>query len=108
MIPFKLTNKAKADLKDIAIYTQEKWNKQQRNIYLKQFDDAFHKLAKTPSIGISCDFLMHGYKKFPQGSHVIFYKAGSNSKIEIIRVLHKQMDYSSKLDNPVMVETSFT
>lgn len=100
MIPFKLTNKAKVDLKDIAIYTQEKWNKQQRNIYLKQFDDAFHKLAKTPSMGINCDFIRQGYRKFPQGSHVIFYKDGSTSTIEIIRILHKQMDYSSNLGNP--------
>jgi toxin ParE1/3/4 len=45
---FALTNKAKADLREIAIYTQERWGQQQRNFYLKQFDAAFHFLAKHP------------------------------------------------------------
>jgi toxin ParE1/3/4 len=47
MAIFTLTNKAKADLKSIAIYTQKKWGRQQRAIYLKQFDDSFHLLADT-------------------------------------------------------------
>lgn len=100
MIPFKLTSKAKTDLKNIGIYTQEKRGRQQRLDYLKQFDDIFHKIAQSLSIGIRCDYVLEGYRKFPQGTHVIFYKEGSDSIIEIIRILHKQMDCSSNLANP--------
>ena len=100
MIPFKLTAKAKADLKNIAIYTEGKWGREQRNIYLKQFDDMFGTLSSAPELGAACDYIKLGYKKFPQGSHVIFYKIGSNAKIEIIRILHKRMDITSKLKNP--------
>ncbi|HAS8147395.1 type II toxin-antitoxin system RelE/ParE family toxin, partial [Vibrio vulnificus] len=32
------------------------------------------------------------YRKFPQGSHVIFYRQIGSQNIEIIRILHKSMD----------------
>lgn len=91
MKPFKLTVAGRKDLKDIAIHTQQKWNKEQRNIYLKQFDDAFHLLGKRPKIGKGCDELREGYRKFPQGRHVIYYKP-ELKQILIVRVLHKNMD----------------
>jgi toxin ParE1/3/4 len=100
MKAFQLTTKAKSDLRQIAIFTERRWGREQRNIYLKQLDDAFHLLADTPLAGKECDYIKKGYRKFPQGSHVIFYKAGSISKIEIIRILHKHMDVSPRFPNP--------
>ncbi len=96
---FTLTNKAKADLKSIAAYTQRKWGKNQRGIYLKQFDDAFHLLADTPDVGTKCDFIRSGYRKFPHTSHVIFYRTLNDSQIEIVRILHKRMDVEIHLRN---------
>lgn len=92
MTPFKISAKARGDLKSIATYTQKRWGRAQRNIYLKQFDDIFHTLAGSPELGTHCDLIKPGYLKLPQGSHVIFYKHGSNCKIEIIRILHEKMD----------------
>jgi len=100
MKPFQLTNKAKSDLKQISIFTERRWGRDQRNHYLKQFDDAFHLLADAPSAGMECRYIKKGYRKFPQGSHVIFYKAGSECKIEIIRILHKHMDISLEFTPP--------
>ena len=97
---FTLTNKAKADLKSVATYTQRKWGKNQRGIYLKQFDDAFHLLADTPDVGTKCDFIKLGYRKFPNISHVIFYRTINDTQIEIIRILHKRMDVEKNLKNP--------
>lgn len=97
MKPFVLTRKAKADLYAIAIFTEEHWGKEQRNLYIKQFDDAFQLLASSPLAGKDCDCIKIGYRKFPQGSHIIFYKHGSESIIEIVRILHKTMDVESKL-----------
>jgi len=90
--PFKLTVLAKSDLKDIALFTQRKWGREQRNIYLKQFDDSFWMLSENPDIGKSCDEIRDGYRKSPQGSHVIFYKQTGSQEILIIRILHKSMD----------------
>ena len=75
---FELTNAAKADLKNIALYTQKEWGREQRNLYIKQFDNAFHMLTDTPLVGKACDNIKTGYKKLPIGSHVIFYKKGTN------------------------------
>ncbi|OOF03797.1 plasmid stabilization protein ParE [Salinivibrio sp. MA440] len=92
MKPFQLTNKAKSDLKDIALFTFRRWGREQRNIYLKQFDESFWLLAENPDIGKTCDGIRDGYRKFPQGSHVIFYQQIGSQNIQIIRILHKSMD----------------
>lgn len=96
MSSFTLTNKARADLKSIAAYTQRKWGKEQRRIYLKQFDNAFHFLAKNPEAGKKCDFILSGYRKFPLASHIVFYRGTKESSVEIVRVLHKRMDVELK------------
>lgn len=88
MKPFQLTQKAKEDLKGIAIFTQRRWGREQRNIYVKQFDESFWLLAENPDIGRSCDEIRLGYHKFPQGSHIIFYKLIGNQQIQIVRILH--------------------
>ena len=92
MKPFALTQKAKADLKEIAKFTMKRWGREKRNLYLKEFDTAFFLLAERPSIGKSCDEIREGYRKFPQGSHIIFYKQIDKTSINIIRILHKGMD----------------
>lgn len=94
---FSLTQKAKSDLRAIALYTEKTWGREQRNLYIKQFDNAFHTLADNPSVGKTCEEIKAGYKKFPQGRHIIFYRAGTNHVIEIIRILHERMDIETKL-----------
>ncbi len=93
---FTLTQKAKDDLKSIAAYTQKKWGKEQRRIYTKQFDDVFHTLADNPDIGTSCNYIKKGYSKFPNSSHIIFYRTLKTKQIQIVRILHKRMDARSK------------
>ncbi len=66
---------------------------------LKQFDDSFHFLAATPLAGKACDNIKTGYRKFPQGSHIIFYQSGPDNTIIIIRILHKNMDADIKFEN---------
>jgi len=92
MKTFTVTNKAKADLKSIAVYTQRKWGKEQRKIYVRQFDDASHMLSETPELGNKCDFIKRGYRKFPVSSHIVFYHSTNQSKIEFVRILHKRID----------------
>ncbi len=93
---FALTRKATGDLRAIAIYTEERWGKEQRDLYVRQLDDAFLMLGNAPLVGKTCDYIKTGYRKYPQGSHIIFYKDGSAGGIEIVRILHKNMDVDSK------------
>ncbi len=92
MKSFELTRAAKKDLRDIAKFTEKRWGRNQRYLYMKQFDDVFYFLADNPSVGKKCDHIKLGYKKFPQGSHIIFFRDNLESNISIIRILHKNMD----------------
>ena len=94
---FQLSKEAKNDLRSIAVFTENRWGRTQRNFYIKQLDEAFLMLAQSPDLGISCDFIRKGYKKFPQGSHIIFYKHSTSANILVVRILHKSMDYDSQL-----------
>ena len=97
MSSFDLTKSAVADLKSIATYTQERWGVRQRNTYLKEIDRAFHALAKNPGMGRTCDEVREGYRKFPHGAHVIYYKQVASEVLLIVRILHATMDIDSHL-----------
>jgi len=96
MRAFELSMEAKEDLRKIARFTEKRWGRDQRFLYIKQFDDVFHSLAKSPTIGKKCEYIKKGYRKFPQSSHLIFYREVENNKIFVIRILHKNMDVESK------------
>jgi len=92
MPTFTLTNKAKADLKGIARFTQDRWGHDQRNLYLQMLDISFQQLAINPLKGKDCSEIRTGYRKLNTGSHVIFYRQIHADVIEIVRVLHCRMD----------------
>ena len=91
---FSLTNAAKADLRNIARFTEQKWGREQRKHYLKGMDDTFHLLADSPSLGAPCDYIAPELRKHPFQSHVIYYDIASTARVLIVRVLHKRMDVS--------------
>jgi len=88
---FKLSRRAKADLKSIALYTERKWGRDQRNYYILQFDQCFHLLGENPNLGQTCDEISPGYRQLRQGSHIIFYRLAAADAVDIIRILHKRM-----------------
>lgn len=89
---FSLTRAALDDLRQIARFSERQWGVERRNRYLAQIDATFHALGENPALGTACDDITPGYRKFPQGSHLIFYRTGQSSRIEIVRILHKRMD----------------
>jgi toxin ParE1/3/4 len=89
---FKLTVRAKEDLKNIAYYTQEVWGLDQRNLYLRHIDNIFYRIAKFPEQGRICDNICQGYYKIGVGKHIIFYRQINKKEIQIVRVLHESMD----------------
>ncbi|WP_078118599.1 type II toxin-antitoxin system RelE/ParE family toxin [Thiosocius teredinicola] len=94
---FRIKAAARADLKGIAIFTESSWGHEQRNNYLTELDQAFHRLAENSELGQPCDHIRSGYRVLPVGSHLNFYKLGSDRSPEIIRVLHKRMNVSARL-----------
>ena len=91
MATFRLTRKARDDLKSIARYTQKAWGIAQRNKYLAQFDRRFALVADSPTVGRSCDAIRLGYRKYHEGRHLIFYVLIPEG-IKVVRILHDSMD----------------
>jgi len=92
MAGFILTNAAKADLKNIGRYTQETWGVEQRNRYLTSLDKCFHELVANPLQGRDCGEIKPGYRKFPIGKHLVFYRINELEQVLIVRILHQRMD----------------
>ena len=86
----KISAKARYDLIQIGKYTELKWGRSQRNHYLKQLDEALKLIGSNSKIGKDRAYVLPGYRSLQQGSHVIYYREFEG--IEIIRVLHEQMD----------------
>ena len=99
MPAFTLTNMAKADLKEIAKFTQNRWGREQRDLYLQMLDVSFQQLAANPLKGKDCSDIRMGYRKLNAGSHVIFYRQALADTIEIVRVLHGHMDLENRLSD---------
>lgn len=98
MMSFLVSSAARADLKNIAAYTQKVWGAEQRRIDLKGLDRAFHFLADNPLAGSRCDYVTQGLRKHRFESH-IFYENALDS-ILIVRVLHHSMDVDANLCEP--------
>lgn len=96
MASFRLTKKAKADLRSLGRYTQKTWGREQRNRYLALLDGGFHDLAANPQKGRTCDDIRQGYRKYHVGRHLIFYRQ-EDSGIAVIRILHERMDIEAHL-----------
>ena len=96
MPQFKVSAKAKQDLFDVGIYTQNKFGIKQRRVYLNDIADKFSLLAKKPDIGIDRVNLRNGYYSILIHKHIIFYKK-YNYGIRIIRVLHQSMEFDKHL-----------
>ena len=98
MVNFYLSELAKQDLRSIGRYTQATWGREQRNTYLAKIDTSFHLLAMEPQIGKSCEYLRAGYRKYPVGRHLIFYRQSLDG-VEIICILHQRMDMEAHFDD---------
>jgi len=94
MSRFRVTPRARDDLKNIGRYTERQWGKAQRNTYLKDLEKRFCWLAENPQLGKQRSDIAEGYHSFPQGGHVVFYLIGQEG-IDIIGVPHKEMDIIS-------------
>ncbi len=99
MTAFSVSRAARADLKNIAAYTQKVWGAEQRRTYLKGLDLAFHFLADNPLARFPCNYVVEGSRKHSFESHAIFYE-NVNNKILIDRVLHKSMDVERNIQDP--------
>jgi toxin ParE1/3/4 len=93
---YVLSPRAQKDIDDIWEYTVEHWNVRQAEIYLRQIRRAIETVAAEPNIARSCADIRPGYWKYPEGSHVLFFRI-TDKGINVVRVLHSRMDFERHL-----------
>lgn len=91
---FVLRPRAQSDLDEIWDYTADNWGLDQAETYTRQLWNDITTVAAHPTLGRECSEVRQGYRKHPSGSHVLFYRSAPDG-IEIVRILHKRMDYES-------------
>lgn len=96
---YKISREASNDLEKIWLYTTETWSAEQADRYLNLLFDEMEYLCLKPKSGTDFGYVRKGYFRSRVKSHFIFYiiKEKKN-EIEIIRILHQQMDIENRLN----------
>jgi toxin ParE1/3/4 len=89
---FVIRPRAQADLDEIWDYTADRWGLDQAETYARQLWKDIELVADRPSLGRECSEVRPGYRKYPSGSHVLFYRPTADG-IDVVRILHERMDY---------------
>jgi toxin ParE1/3/4 len=97
MANYRLTNKAVDDLTQIWEYTFNKWSENQADKYYFMIIDNCNEIATNPSLGENYSDVILDLKGFRAGRHIIFYRKINHDNIEIIRILHEQMDLRNRI-----------
>lgn len=96
---YKISKAAINDLEKIWLYTFETWSREQADYYFDLIINEIEYLSENPKLGKDYNDVRKGYFRSRVKSHFIFYKINfSNQEIEIIRILHQQMDIPSILN----------
>ncbi len=96
---YKISNEAENDLEKIWHYTFETWSLEQADYYYELIMDEIEYLAENPKSGDDYSQIRKGYFRSRVKSHFIFYRINIKEQVvEIIRILHQQMDIESRLN----------
>ena len=80
------------DINEIWSYTFKKWSEKQADKYYSALEFACIHLGQNPELGKEYDGIQKNLLGLRTGKHIIFYQVITNQEIEIIRILHEQMD----------------
>ncbi len=92
---YDLSEKAKADLRGIWNFTDDRWGEQQADTYYREIIKTIELLAMGDRQGRKAD-VRDGYLKYPIGRHLVYFTRG-NDRIKVVRVLHQSMDVDRHL-----------
>ena len=97
---YVISVEASKDLEYIWLYTFENWSQEQADRYFNLIIDEIENIANDPTCGKDYSGIRKGYFRTRIKSHFVFYKVNWKKKVvEIIRILHQQMDIESRLND---------
>ena len=92
MTSYVLSPRAREDLSEIWSYTADRWGDDQADRYIRLIASACEALATGGKRGRSADAIRAGYFGYSVGSHILFYRRRPRRGIEVVRILHQNMD----------------
>jgi toxin ParE1/3/4 len=96
MRAYVLSPAAERDLDDIWDYTVARWGEAQAERYILSIETTVVGLADGTYPSLSAGGVRDGYRKALVGMHVVFFRE-SVALIDVIRILHQQMDIPGRL-----------
>lgn len=97
MAKYRFTNKAVSDLTEIWNYTLDKWSENQADRYYHMLIENCKEVACNPDLGKGYSNVTENLLGFKAGRHIIFYSKIDKNEVEIIRILHEQMDLKNRI-----------
>lgn len=95
---YEISKLAREDLQSIWSYSVITWSVEQADRYLALVRNETEHLTKFPLSGKDFGTIRKGYRASKVKSHLIFYKIKNKETLEIVRVLHENMDYLDWLE----------
>ena len=93
MADLQFTPEAEADLDNIWLYiAKESQSIERAELTLDRFSMVFSRLARNPYMGRKRDDIRPGYRSFPVGSYIVFYRLIGTDEILVLRVVHGRRD----------------
>ena len=97
MATYRISAKAKDDLRSIWYYSVENWSERQADKYVREMMDEFALIMSNPERGRYYGEISGNFYGIKKNKHIIFYRIVKTGEVEIIRVLHELMDIPNRL-----------
>lgn len=94
---YRITEAAYNDLSDIYFYTLHEWSENQASRYFESIIQEIELFSENPEKGKRLPKVRTDFLYFRALSHYVFFKK-NGEMIEVIRILHKMMDFSEHLE----------
>jgi toxin ParE1/3/4 len=95
---YRISEKAISDLDKIWLYTFNKWSIEQADRYYNLIISEIEFISDNFDFCRIVDHVRPGYRMSKVKSHLIFCKKDEDNIIEIIRILHQNMDIENRLN----------
>lgn len=89
---YKIREKTLEDIENIWLYTLKNWSIEQADKYYNLIFNEIEYVANFPLSGKDFSNIRKNYRYTKVESHLIFYKYFNNKEIEVVRILHKNLD----------------
>jgi len=90
---YRITEAAYNDLSDIYFYTFQKWSANQAGRYFESIIQEIELFSENPEKAKRMPKVRSDFFYFRALSHYVFFRKNGDT-IEVIRILHKMMDFS--------------